>query len=129
VGLYTFVTAHVVDAKKYGYTPLHWFMLARDDKVIADDGAKVTFTKSGEQIDAHTGQPVPDAVCFAYLEGSSRYVLNYSREHTLVSQKLLDFAKGLRKVVAEIIRYPGGYLRFSGPVSRDCYRGGRGHRA
>jgi hypothetical protein len=123
VGPYTFVTSHLVGAKKYGYTPFHLYMLARDGKVIADDGAKVTFTKSGEQIDQHTGIPVPDAVCSDYRDWDRRYVLTYSREKTLVSQKLLDLARGLQKVVAEIIRYPGGYLRFSGPVSLDCYEG------
>ena len=124
VGPFTFVTAHLVGAEKYGYTPFHLYMLARDGKVIADNSAKVSFTKSGEQIDVHTGQPVPDAVCFDYRDEDTRYVLTYSREHTLVSQKLLDFAKGWQKVVAKIIRYPGGYLRFSGTVSLDCYKGG-----
>ena len=30
-----------------------------------------------------------------------------------------------QKLVAEIIRYPGGYLRFSGPVVLDRYEGGK----
>ena len=47
VGRYTFIMAHLVAAKKYGYTPFHFYMLARDGKVIADDGTKVTFTTSG----------------------------------------------------------------------------------
>ena len=28
------------------------------------------------------------------------------------------------KLIAKVIRYPGGYLRFSGPVSLDPYQGG-----
>jgi hypothetical protein len=48
--------------------PFHWFMLAQDGKVIADDGAKVTFATSGSQIDEHTGKPVPDTLCFDYRE-------------------------------------------------------------
>ena len=67
---------------------------------------------------------IPDALVFDYSDGDTRYVLTYSRQKTLVSQKLLDLATGLQKLAAEIIRYPGGYLRFSGPVSLDCYRGG-----
>ncbi len=54
VGPFTFVTAHLVAAKKYGYTPLEWFMLARDGKVIADDSTGVAFGKSGSQTDRHT---------------------------------------------------------------------------
>ena len=46
-GRYTFITAHIVATKKYGYTPFHWYMLARDGKPIADDGSKMTFTTHG----------------------------------------------------------------------------------
>ncbi len=98
-------------------------MLARDGKVVADDGAKVTFSRSGSETDEHTGKPIPDAMSFEYRDGDTRYVLAFSREHTLVSQTLIDFASGVQKLVAEIIRYPGGYLRFSGPVILDRYRG------
>jgi len=41
-----------------------------------------------------------------------------------VSQKLLDAATGVLKLIAKVIRYPGGYLRFAGPVSLDRYQGG-----
>jgi hypothetical protein len=49
--------------------------------------------------------------------------VNYSRQKTLVTQKFLDLTTGLQKVAAELIRYPGGYLRFSALVSLDCYEG------
>ena len=123
VGPYSFVTAYITAAEKYGLATVPLYMLARDGKVIADDGAKVAFSKRGGEIDEHTGKPVPDSICFDYRDGDTRYVLTYSREKTLVSQKNLDLATGLQKVVAEIIRYPGGYLRFSGPVSLDRYQG------
>ena len=123
VGPYSFVTAYITAAKKYGLATVPLYMLARDGKVIADDGAKVTFSRSGSETDEHTGKPVPDAMCFDYRDGDTRYVLTYSREKTLVSQKNLDLASGLQKLLAEIIRYPGGYLRFSGPVSLDRYQG------
>ena len=123
VGPYSFVTAYITTAEKYGLATAPLYMLARDGKVIADDGAKMTFSKRGGQTDEHTGVLVPDAICFDYRDGDTRYVLTYSRAKTLVSQKNLDLATGLRKVVAEIIRYPGGYLRFSGPVSLDRYQG------
>jgi hypothetical protein len=125
VGPYSFVTAYITAAKKYNYTPIPLFMLARDGKVIADDGTKVAFSRSGSQTDEHTGKPVPDELRFEYRDGDTGYVLTFARQHTLVSQKLLDLATGLQKLAAEIIRYPGGYLRFSGPVSLDRYQGGK----
>jgi len=71
-------------------------MLARDGKVIADDGTQVAFSRSGSQIDEHTGKPVPDAICFDYGDGDTRYVLTYSRQRTLVTQKFLDLATGVQ---------------------------------
>jgi len=124
VGPYSFVTANITAAQKYGLATVPLYMLARDGKVIADDSTKMTFSKSGSQIDEHTGKPVPDAICFDYRDGDRRYVLTYARQKTLVSQKNLDLTSGLMKVVAKLIKYPGGYLRFSGPVSLDCYQGG-----
>ena len=49
------------------------YMLARDGKVIADDGARVTFTTSGSEVDQHTGKPFPEAICFDYRDGDTRY--------------------------------------------------------
>ena len=66
VGPYTFIMAHLVAGKKYGYTPFHWFMIARDGKPVADDGTKVVFTTTGSDIDEHTGKPVPQVICFDY---------------------------------------------------------------
>ena len=124
VGPYAFVTAYITTAEKYGYAEFPFYMLARDGRVVADDGARVSFSKSGSEIDHHTGKPVPDAMTFEYVDGGGRYVLTYRREHTLVSQRLTEFASGVQKLIAEIIRYPGGYLRFTGPVSLDRYQDG-----
>ena len=123
VGPYSFVTAYITAAKKYGFATIPLYMLAREGKVIADDSARVTFSKSGGKVDEHTGKTIPDELCFEYRDGEARYVLTYSVERTLVSQRLRDLATGVQKLVAELIRYPGGYLRFAGPVRLDRYQG------
>jgi hypothetical protein len=123
VGPYAFVTAYITTAGKYGYATVPLYMLARDGKVVADDGSKVTFSRSGSEVDAHTGKVIPDELRFEYRDGDRRDVLTCRRERTLVSQKLLDLATGLQKVLAEIVRYPGGYLRFAGPVTLERYLG------
>ena len=60
---------------------------------------------------------------FDYRDGDTRYVLTYARHKTLVSQTVADYTSGLQKLVAEIIRYPLRYLRFSALVSLDRYQG------
>jgi hypothetical protein len=62
-------------------------------------------------------------VRFEYRDGKTSYVLTSTRERTLVSQKNIDIVTGVKKLVAELVRYPGGYLRFSGPVSLDRLEG------
>ena len=124
VGPYTFVMAHLVAAEKYGLTPFELYVLARDGKVIADDGGKVTFTHTGSDVDQHTGKPVPQTICFDYKDADTRYELSLKRQKTLVTQRMLDFAKGWQRAVGELIRYPGGYLRFSALLDFKRYEGG-----
>ena len=124
VGPYTFIAAHIVASKKYGYTPFHWYMLARDGKPIADDGSKMTFTTHGAEIDEHTGKPMPDAICFDYQDGDTRYELTLTRQRTLVDYTWIDFAKGWQKSLLKLIRYPGGYMRFAAATSLNCYQAG-----
>ena len=123
VGPYTFIMAHLVAGKKYGYTPFHWFMIARDGKPVVDDGTKVVFTTTGSDIDEHTGKPVPQVICFDYRDGDTRYEVTYKRQKTLVTQRMLDFAKGWQRAVGELIRFPGGYLRFSALLDFRRYEG------
>ncbi len=124
VGPYTFLAAHIVATEKYGYTPFHWYMLARDGKVIADDGSKMTFATHGAEINEKTGKPEPDAVSFDYEDGDTRYELTLTRQKTLVAYTWIDFAKGWEKELMKLIRYPGGYMRFLAATSLDCYKAG-----
>ena len=123
VGAYTFVAAYITTAQRYGYATVPLYMLARDGKVIADDPEKVTFSKAGSEVDEHTGKPMADQLRFEYRDEDSLDVLTFRRERTLVSERLIDAATGIGKVVAELVRYPGGYIRFAGPVVLERYRG------
>ncbi len=60
---------------------------------------------------------------FYYRDGGHRLLLTYSRQKTLVSRKVTDYTLGLRKLAAELIRYPLAHLRFSALVSLDRYQG------
>jgi hypothetical protein len=124
VGPYTFIAAHIVATEKYGYTPFHWYMLARDGKPIADDGSKMTFATHGAEIDEHTAKPVPDAISFDYQDDDARYELTLTRQKTLVDYTWIDFAKGWQKAMLKLIRYPGGYMRFAATTSLKVYRAG-----
>ena len=38
--------------------------------------------------------------------GKARYVLTYTRQKTIVTQKFLDLTSGVQKLAAELLRYP-----------------------
>ena len=99
-------------------------MLARDSRLVADDGSKITFTLRGTKIDEHTGKPMPDAICFDYQDGDTRYELTLTRQKTLVDYTWIDFAKGWQKSLLKLLRYPGGYMRFASTTSLNCYQEG-----
>ena len=117
VGEYTFITAYIVSEKKYDYTAIPIFMLAKDGKVIADNGENVTFEKSGITIDEITGKPVADVHSYAYDNENLRATLTYTRHETILRTKFADEMSGFMKLVLKLIGFDGSYLRFTGDVT------------
>lgn len=116
-GPYTFITADIVSEKKYDYDRVTVFMLAKDGKVIADDGNKVTFKKSDIHEDPATGKPVGNLHSYTYRDGDEEYELSYSREKTILQNKFIDTVTGFKKLAAKLIGFDGSYLRLTGPVT------------
>jgi hypothetical protein len=117
VGPYTFITAYIISEKKYDYTPLPVFMLARDGRVIADDQTKVTFKKSDIITDSVTGKPVANLHSFTFHDGDEEYEISYRREKTIMENQFINEVTGFKKFMAKLIGFDGSYLRFSGPVT------------
>ena len=57
-GPYSVIASYITAEKPYGHTELPVFMLARDGKLIADDGDKAVFEELGRYTDTYTGKPV-----------------------------------------------------------------------
>lgn len=124
-GPYTFITSYIVSGKKYDFDAVPVFMLARDGKVIADDGDKVTFAKSEIGVDTATGKPVADLHSFTYRDGDEEYEVSYRREKTILQNRFLDQVTGFKKFLARLTGFDGAYLRFSGPVTITHRKGGQ----
>lgn len=116
-GPYTFITAYMIAEKKFGYTPLPVFMLARDGKVIADDQTKVTFEKHDIHTDEITGKPVANVHSYTFREGATEYTLSYRREETILRERFIDSVTGVKRLLARLAGFDGSYTRFSGPVT------------
>lgn len=124
-GPYTFIAADIVSEKKYDYEKVTVFMLAKDGKVIADDGNKVTFTKSDIHADPVTGKPIGNLHSYTYRDGDEEYEISFRRDKTIVQNKFIDTVSGFKKLAAKFIGFDGAYLRLTGPVTVTHSVGGQ----
>jgi hypothetical protein len=122
-GPYSVIASHITAEKQYGYTEVPVFMLARDGKLVADDGTKVAFEKFGDYTDTETGKPVANVTRYTYTDGDERYVVTYTRHRDLSVTKFVDELHGPKKIAARLIGFDGAYLRFAGEVRVEHYQG------
>jgi len=122
-GPYSVIASHVTAAEQYDFEPIPIFMLARDNVVIGDDPAKVTFETEGLYTDATTGKPVAATTRYIYQEGDDRYVVSFTRTRDLSLNRMIDNVKGLKHIAARLARFDGAYLRFGGDVQVSHQRG------
>ena len=122
-GPYSVIASYITAEKRYGYDALPVFMLARDGKLIADDGNKVTFEELGRYTDASTGKPVGNVTRYTYTDGDERYVVTFTRLSDLAADKFIDHLHGPKKAAARLVGFDGAYLRFAGELRIERYTG------
>jgi hypothetical protein len=115
----SYITAH----EKYDYTSIPIFMLARDGVLIGDDPAKLTFEALGPFTDSVTRKPVENVTRYTYETDDERYVVTFTRHRDLARVRMIENLHGLKRAAAELLRFDGAYLRFSGEIRIEHYRG------
>jgi len=98
-------------------------MLARDNVLVGDDPAKVTFEREGVYADQTTGKPVAATTRYTYQDSEDRYVVSFTRTHDLSVSRLVDTIKGVKRIAAKLAHFDGAYLRFVGDLELSRYRG------
>ncbi|MDQ1702267.1 MAG: hypothetical protein QOF57_1519 [Frankiaceae bacterium] len=122
-GPYTVIASYITAEKAYGYAALPVFMLARDGRLVADDGTKIVFEELDRYTDAETGKPVANVTRYTYTDGDDRYVVTFTRHADLAATRMLDDIKGPKKIAARLVGFDGAYLRFAGELRIESYRG------
>jgi hypothetical protein len=122
-GPYSVIASYITAEKRYGYLALPVFMLARDGRLIADDGGKVTFEELGHYTDSATGKPVGNVTRYTYTDGDERYVVTFTRHSDLATNRFIDDLKGPKKAAAKLTGFDGAYLRFAGEMRIEHYLG------
>jgi hypothetical protein len=91
-------------------------MLARDGKVVADDGTRTHFETSDVHTDPLTGKPVADVTRYRYDGDGETYVVAFTRNRDLTRSKLIDGLHGIKRRAAALTGFDGAYLRFTGGI-------------
>jgi hypothetical protein len=123
---YTVIAASITGAKKYGYTEIPIFLLARDGKIIADEGELVRFSRTREQPDPVTGKPVADLTVYDYdatARGGERYRVTFLRQNTIVRERMIEHVEGPKRLLARLAGFDGAYHRFTGEITVERFQG------
>jgi hypothetical protein len=115
-GPYSVIASYITGHKRYDYAPVTVFMLAKDGKVVADDGTRTRFETDDSFVDTLTGKPVANVTRYRYDGDGEAYVVTFTRHGDLTRTKLIDSIHGFKKLAAELVRFDGAYLRFTGEV-------------
>src|SRR5258708_22065739 len=97
-------------------------MLARDNVLVGDDPANVTFEREGVYTDQATGKPVAATTRYTYQNGDDRYVVSFTRTHDLSASRMIDTIKRVKHIAAKLAHFDGSYLRFTGDLEISRYR-------
>ena len=122
-GPYSVIASYITAAEKYKFESIPVFMLARDNVIVGDDPAKVTFERDGIYTDAKTGKPVATTTRYTYRDGEDRYVVSFTRKGDLATNRMADSLSGIRRIAAKLMHFDGAYLRFAGDLEISRYHG------
>jgi len=123
-GPYSVIASHITSSERYGFEPISIFMLARDNVLVGDNPANVTFEREGVYTDQTTGKPVATTTRYTYWDGKDRYVVSFTRNSDLSANRMVDTIKGLKRIAAKLAHFDGAYLRFVGAIEITRYRSG-----
>lgn len=122
-GPYTVIAAYLTATADYGYEPLTLFLLAKDGKVVFDDGSKVVFSTGRVGPDEVTGKPVADIMRYECRDGQERYVITFERQKTILHSRFIDDQPVWKRLMAKVMRFDGAYHRFTGKLTLQRFVG------
>jgi hypothetical protein len=123
-GPYTVISSFITASARYGGGQGSSFVLFKDGKALAQDGAYVKCSLEDVYADKETGKPVANVVRYDYDDGASRYRVTYRRERDIEKAKFADALGGFMGFLAKLSGFDGAYLRFAGKVTVERFEGG-----
>src|SRR5260370_15497972 len=104
-GPYSVIASYITSAKRYGFEPIPIFMLARDNVLVGDDPAQVTFERERVYTDQATGKPVAATTRYASRDVDNRDGVSLTRTHDLGRTRPADTSKGVKRIPAKLAQF------------------------
>ena len=126
IGDYKVISSWITAEKKYGYKDHDVFMIAKGGEIIGDNSNHtLKFKPEDRYIDEHTGKPVYNKVVYEYTaESGKEYRITYKRRGDINKTRFVDVLPKPIGVLARLIGFDGGYLRFEGEASIERIENG-----
>ncbi len=119
IGDYKVISSWITAERKYGYKDHDVFMIARGGEILGDNSNHtLRFLPSGRYIDEYTGKPVFAKVVYEYeTEAGEEYRITYDRHADINKTRFVDVLPKPLGLLAKLIGFDGGYLRFEGTAT------------
>jgi hypothetical protein len=122
-GPYSVIASYITASEKYDYAAIPIFMLARDGQLIGDDPSRLKFEALGPYADSVTGKPVANVTRYTYGTDEERFVVTFTRHKDFSRNRMIETLHGVKRAAAQLLRFDGAYLRFSGEIRVEHFQG------
>lgn len=119
IGDYKVISSWITAEKKYGYKDHDVFMIAKNGEILGDNSNHtLKFMPEDRYVDEHTGKPVYNKVIYEYTTVTGdKYRITYDRKSDINKTRFVDVLPKPLGLLARLIGFDGGYLRFEGTAT------------
>lgn len=126
IGDYKVISSWITGEKKYGYKEFDVFLLAKGGEILGDNSNHtLKFLPEERYLDETTGKPVYNKVLYEYTtESGELYRICYHRHGDINTTRFTDVLPQPLGLLAKLVGFDGGYLRFEGTASIEKIENG-----
>lgn len=129
IGPYTVISCYLTSTKKYGYTHLPIFMIAKGGEVVCDNGNKVAFEQIQPTLSQVTKKHYHQQLVYDYQGQEGHYRITYKVQDLLASFSLLEDEGQkpalLQQLMVKLMGLDPTYDRFDGPARLEKIDNGK----
>ncbi|WP_432066236.1 lipocalin-like domain-containing protein [Streptomyces sp. C10-9-1] len=124
VGPYTVIASFITAEEQFGADTIPIIMIAKEGRIIADDGKRLTFSTADTHTDDYTGKPVAARQVYDYAGPEGHLRVTWNREQDILRHNFVDDLDEARREAARAAGFDPSYLRFTGTATVERFEEG-----